>query len=107
MPLNSHVRYVDSEARRWTSLQVTKQLQTLVVTVDHRWSEHEIAQTLDFKNHLSWDQGAKRRLRDLVNEVFGTNLSASAVIGAKTVADVQSLIEKALMAQSRMVAANG
>lgn len=107
MPPGSYVRYTNPEIRRWTSLQVTKQLQTLVVTVDGRWSEHEIAQTLDFKNHLSWDQGAKRRLRDLINEVFGTSLSASAVIGAKTVADVQSLIEKALLAQSRMVAANG
>jgi hypothetical protein len=107
MPPDSHVRYTKSETRRWTSLQVTKQLQTLVVTVDDRWSEHEIAQTLDFKTHLSWDQGAKRRLRDLINEVFGIRLSASAVIGAKTVADTQSLIENALLALSRMVSANG
>ena len=101
-----HVRYAASEERHWNSLQITKQVQTLVVTVDGRWTEEEIAQTVNFKDNLSWDQGAKRRLRDLVNDTFGVGLTAAAVIAAKTVADVQKLIEDALTAQGRMVIAH-
>jgi hypothetical protein len=78
--------------RALSSRDVLGHLQVLVCRVDTRWRPEQITAEVEFKKHLSWDFGAMRSLRNLVNSAFSIGIPAIDFLAQKSVGAVHKLI---------------